>query len=153
MITDFFPTLQNDLILLWDAAQGRLPQVQGDKKVGLAAIRVLAAFGMTYGAIVGISGLALAASAPVGAVLTLAVGVVTLLLSRDIFVMSQNETANMNEINHAVSIAKSLWEDVKDLWNGRKEVNDPLRKPITENTVFRPIWDKVLSTLASQEAN
>lgn len=154
MIDKFFTTVQEDMVLVIDRISGQdakngAANSEQDKKVALAAIRIFAAFAMGVGIIVGASAVPFLATATVGALFKMAFGVAIYAIFHDLFVMSKNATDQMNAVNAVGAVAKSIFNDVVDLFTGKKDIKGAPRQPVTENTLFRPLWDAAFARVQS----
>ena len=146
MIEKFFTTVQEDMVLVIDRISGQetkdeVANSEQDKKVALAAIRIIAAFGMVIGIITGASAIPFLATATVGALFKMTLGAAIYAIFHDLFVMSKNATDQRSAVNAVGAVAKSIFSDVVDLFTGKKDIKDAPRQPVTENTIFRPLWD------------
>jgi hypothetical protein len=140
MIQNFSTIIQQDVVRIFNFATNKLPHDREQiEKVTLASLRVLGAALMGLGVLAAAS--AIAASTPVGAVLILATAVSVFALGHDIFVMSKNESEQRNPIQWIKKGVKGFVNDFADLVQGKKDQNDAFRKPNTEGTFLRPIWD------------
>lgn len=146
MIQGFSTIIPQDVAQIIDHMKGRGPQT-GDqaRRVGLAALRMFATLGMALALIIAASSLTIIASAPVGAVLLVALGVTLYALCHDIFIMSKNETEQMHLVGRTKATVKSLRQDFKDIWQGKKSLDDARRFTITQGTLFRPLWETLLA--------
>lgn len=151
MIPGFFTDIQRDVVLVIDRCTGKIKSDQEqDKRVALAALRIIAAIGMAVAVLLTVSAVAYLPFAPAGSIVQGAFGLMLYATCHDIYIMSKNISEQMNTVNKAVAIGTSILSDIKDLWNGKKDINDSPRHPMTENTFFRPLWDAAIARLAAQ---
>lgn len=148
MIQGFFTTIQEDLVLLGNRLRGKTePTDENNKKVAFAALRVFATLGMGVGVLIVASVLPSFASEPVGTLFKIAAGAAIYAFNHDVFVMAKNATEQMALLPAVAAVGNSIWEDVVDLFKGKKEVDDAPRQPVTENTLFRPLWDAAIARM------
>jgi hypothetical protein len=110
MIQGFLPIVQDDLSQIWNYVtdQGEFRNDDQKQRTSLAALRMLGTSVMIVGAIVAVSAVAIVASNPVGAVLTVALGVGVYALGHDVFVMANNQSLLLNPNLQTLSLAGTV---------------------------------------------
>ena len=145
IIKDFRSTIQKDMVLIFDQVTGNLPnQYDQDKRVAFAALRIFATIGMGIGILIAASALPRFAAAPVGTLFKMGFGALIYAFNHDIFVIAKNSTDQLSPLNQVAAAAKSLWKDLFDIAAGKQNNNFT---PLTEDTLFQPLWDECFARL------
>jgi hypothetical protein len=142
MIPDFVNTVQKDVICIYEYTQSDKHTEDQDQRVCLAALRMIAAFGMAVATVVGITA---CTATPVGSIFILATAVALYAVSHDAFVMAVN--AEKKAFSQVTAVAQGIIKDFADVFMGNKSVNDAPRHPITAGTLFRPLWDWAMAKI------
>ena len=144
MIAGFSKIVQDDMRLLVDTIKGNWPNHENhDKKVGLAAARMFALLGMAFSILGGCIALRKTSTSLAGAAFIAAMSAGLFALSHDGFVMAKNSSEQMNFFNRVVNKVAAVVHDMKDIMNGNKDLQDVPRQAITQDTLLRPLWDRI----------
>lgn len=150
MINNFFHTVQEDSILVYKSLTSNTTQTQEqERKVSLASLRLIASVGMLLGGLITLAAFPSLAVAPLGTLFKMAIGAAIYAAGHDVFVMAKNASDQQSPVKGAVAGFKSGVMDLFDLAQGKKSGKDALRHPITEDTIFRPLWDEALARASS----
>ncbi len=146
-----FPTIKQDIPKICSyffGKNGTLDKAQSrarSEEVTRAAVRMIAIFAMAISALTSLTYLPFLASDPVGAVLMLAIKVFFCAICYDIFTITKNKSDQTVPLTapfkKAAANFSSTVKDLKDLVTGTKSPDDAPRHSLTENTIFRRIWD------------
>lgn len=148
IIKDFFSTIQKDMVLIFDKVSGNLTnQTDQDKRVAFACLRIFATMGMGIGILVAASALPRFAPAPVATLFKMGFGALIYAFNHDVFIISKNSTDQLSPLNQVAAAAKSLWKDLFDIAAGKKNNNIAPNQPLTEDTLFQPLWNECFARL------
>lgn len=143
-IPNFSTTFKEDIKFLEDyyfvekEEESKVPQ----KKIDNASTRMFSVFGMALS--VNIALKAFTAATAIGALSNVACAASLYAVNHDVFIMARN--ADKGILEQSAAIANGIFSDFKDLCTGKKKFGDVQRQPLTEGTILRPLWDKVLSS-------
>jgi hypothetical protein len=141
MINGFFSIVKQDIAFLTDYLDQPNPSKAQQDKVNLVGMRMFAVLGMAVSVIAGVR--SFAANTASSAIFRLASAVALYTISHDVFVIGLNSEKGV--LDQVVATGKGLWDDIKDLWHGRKTFDDVPRHPLSEGTFYRPVWDILLA--------
>ncbi len=152
IIENISTTFQEDVVFFAKAITGRLPKEEHlQTKICLAVTRMFALLGMAFMGVGVISALSMVATAPMGAVLTMALALSGCVLAHDIFILAKNATKQMNIPNLILAKGKAFWQDLLDFQHGKKPLNGVPRQAITEGTHFRILWDALIGVMIERQ--
>ncbi len=144
MIPNITTIVQEDLVTMVNFCRDKLAD-QEKPKACYAAIRIIASFGMVYGAYLAVA--ALSAGNPAGVLVGLVKAGLMYAAAHDVFVIAKGTEDHQNPVHHVINIAANFFGQAKDalkaVWNGR-QVNGAAAHPLTQGTFFRPLWNALL---------
>ncbi|WP_068470803.1 hypothetical protein [Candidatus Protochlamydia phocaeensis] len=144
LIPNFFQTVQQDFTELKEAfsnsSQSRNELQQ--EKVNLAAIRMFASLMMGLGAIKTLVALTFVATAPIGAILGMALGVGLYAIGHDVFIMARKRTQELdNPVIRVGNLVIGLVHEVQNVIRGApSQPGQGVWVERTRDTLLRPIW-------------
>lgn len=144
MISNITTIIQEDLVTMVDFCRDKLSD-QEKPKACYAAIRIIASFGMAYGAYIAVA--ALSAGTPAGVLVGLVKAGLMYAAAHDVFVIAKRTEDHQNPVKRVLDIGANFFGQTKDAlkaaWNGR-QVNGAVAHPLTQGTFYRPLWNALL---------
>lgn len=135
MIQNFFTIVQQDIANVYKSCTRGVRTSDEEVKVGLSAARILAGLGIVFG------GMLIAKGWKHDSVRLILTGVATGVLCRDGFVLACNATLNMSSLGSAILQGQTFFQNIGGaLWGTGTN-----RQPLTNGTICRLFWDKIVS--------